>query len=115
MLRMSRGPLAATCLGLGLLGGVAATQKLVGPPLAPAPGNAPLPRDWMSLSPVVKRVLPAVVAIEGKAKPGAKPKTENKGIPDELDPDFGSGVIIDASGIVLTNNHVVENTTEVDV
>src|SRR5262249_23138417 len=34
---------------------------------------------------------------------------------DDLDPGFGSGVLIDASGVILTNNHVVQDTEIVDV
>ena len=37
------------------------------------------------------------------------------GIPDGPRPGLGSGVIIDPSGIVLTNNHVVENADKVSV
>ncbi len=105
----NRWPLVVTCLGLGLVGGLVASQKLIGQPAIPVlPNNPPLPRDWMSYSPVVKRVLPAVVCIEGKAK-GAKPKL------DDLDPRFGSGVLIDPSGIVLTNAHVVADTASAEV
>ncbi len=80
MSRSNRWPLAVTCLGLGLVGGFAASQKLIGQPalpIAPAPGNPALPRDWNSVSPVVKRVLPAVVCIEGKGKVVARPKFDD--------------------------------------
>jgi serine protease Do len=105
--------LAVTCIGLGLIGGFAASQKLIGqPPLAPGnaiPGNQPvLPRDWMSYSAVVKRVLPGVVCLE------AKDKTQRAKLED-IDPGFGSGFIVDPTGIVVTNNHVVRDTTIVEV
>jgi len=89
-------------------------QQLVGQapiPLPPPGGvaNAPVfPREWNSYSPVVKRVMPAVVCIEGKSK-AARPKL------DDVDPGFGSGVIIDPLGIVLTNNHLVADVNSVDV
>src|SRR5262245_22647488 len=98
MTRSNRWPLAVTCLGLGLIGGFAASQKLIGQPPVPLPGNAPLPRDWHSYGPVVKRVLPAVVCIEGKGKAAARPKL------DDVDPGFGSGFLIDPAGVVVTNN-----------
>ena len=74
------------------------------------PGEAVLPRDWNSYAPVVKRVLPAVVSIEGQGKAAAaRPKF------DDVDPGFGSGFLIDPSGVIVTNNHVVRDTTVVEV
>jgi serine protease Do len=104
-----RWPLAVTCLGLGLVGAALTHQRLVGQPV-PAP--PPLPRELASFSPVVKRVLPAVVSIEGKAKTAAKAKPAD---PQDTDPGFGSGVLIDPSGVVLTNNHVVRDVDAVEV
>jgi serine protease Do len=54
--------------------------------------GAPLP----SLAPIVTRVTPAVVSL-----------TTTKGL--------GSGFVIDPKGYVVTNNHVVADTTEADV
>ncbi|MCE9566609.1 MAG: trypsin-like peptidase domain-containing protein [Planctomycetes bacterium] len=107
-------PRAITCLGLGLVGGLMVGQQLVGQAPIPLPppggiGNVPvLPRVWNSYAPVVKRVLPAVVCIEGKSK-STRPKL------DDIDPGFGSGVLIDPLGIVLTNNHLVADINSVDV
>jgi serine protease Do len=108
MFRPNRWPLALTCLALGLLGGLLASQQLIGQPALPAVNPPPLPRDWMSYGPVVKRTLPAVVCIEAQGK-AQKAKFE------DLDPGFGSGVVIDPAGIVLTNHHVVANTPAVQV
>jgi serine protease Do len=112
MFRSNRLLLAVTFLGLGILGGFAASQRLIGQPpvgVPVIPGNMPpLPREWMSYGPVVKRVLPAVVCLEGKGK------TQRAKLED-LDPGFGSGFMVDPSGIVVTNNHVVRDTTVVEV
>ena len=35
--------------------------------------------------------------------------------PPETDPGFGAGVIVDAAGVILTNNHVVADTDSVDI
>jgi serine protease Do len=106
MSRFRRWPLAVTCLGLGLVGGIVADQRLTGQPAAPAP---PAPRELVSFSPIVKRVVPAVVSIEGTARP--VPRNNQP----ESEPEFGSGVIIDPTGVVLTNNHVVQGADAVEV
>jgi serine protease Do len=109
---LGRWPLAVACIGLGLFGGIVATQSLNGQPGGPAPNGAvqpaPLPgRDWQSFAPVVKRVLPGVVCIEGKG--------HRRIVGEDTDPGFGSGVLIHPSGIILTNNHVVVDLDAVDV
>jgi serine protease Do len=122
----------AVCLSVGLLGGYAATTYLHGqaPPAAP--------RDLPSYRDVVKKVVPAVVSIEAKAK--AQPRVLDRkrrvmpdNVPEEFrkffeeleqqnprggaDPQvgFGSGLIVDAKGVVLTNYHVIEGAESVEV
>jgi serine protease Do len=74
-----------------------------------------VPRELTSYRDVVKRVLPAVVSIETRAKPGTRPKDampeEFRRPPSNVDPNrlgFGSGFLADAAGVVVTNYHVVE-------
>jgi serine protease Do len=94
-------------------------------PVAPA-----LPRELTSYRDVVKKVLPAVVSIESRAKAGRR----GRSLPDDMPEDFrrffqdddedkapaprggfGSGVIVDAKGVILTNHHVVEGASQVVV
>src|SRR5947208_4885407 len=102
MSRFRRWPISVTCLGL--LGGFLAVDRLTGQPGQPPP---PPPRELTSFSPVVKRVLPAVVSIEGAARP--IPRNNQ---PD-AEPEYGSGVIIDPAGVVATSNHVVQGADSV--
>ena len=87
---------------------------------------------------VAERVMPAVVNVNVKAKkspgpadPPDRPEMEErfkeffgqeffdrffrKRTPRDEGRASGSGVIVDAQGLVLTNNHVVENAAEIEV
>ncbi len=103
-------------------------------PLAPAPGQAqaqqpvqrvvPQSRQDIQLSfaPVVRRAAPAVVNIyTGRniapwmmADPGFRQFFADQA-PRRVQNSLGSGVIVDASGIVVTNNHVIARADEIKV
>jgi serine protease Do/serine protease DegQ len=92
-------------------------------------GDTPMP----SLAPMVKRVSPAVVNIATRGTIKEKPGQRNPLLDDpffrrffDTPPDArprerqfqsaGSGVIVDAkNGYIITNNHVVENASEITV
>jgi serine protease Do len=127
---MKRCILIVCCLIVGGLTGTYLTGTLLQgqAPVAPA-----LPRELTSYRDVVKKVLPAVVSIDSKGRPEPArqrrrgPREEQ--IPDEFrrffdfdDEDapeprggFGSGVLVDPKGVILTNFHVVEGAASVTV
>ncbi|MEQ1867750.1 MAG: trypsin-like peptidase domain-containing protein, partial [Micropepsaceae bacterium] len=98
-------------------------------------GTAAANMYFPALADIVERVSPAVVSL--KAKVTAEPADE-EAIPDDVPPslrDFfekfrknapgkgarprgevqGSGFVIDPTGYVVTNNHVVANATEIEI
>jgi len=123
-----------TLISGGLVGVFLAGPLLHGQPSIPPT----VPRDVVSYREVAKKVLPAVVSIEARAKVATKKtgekkksKIDDERIPDELrkffedqgpggaddNPNlgFGSGFLIDAKGVILTNNHVVDGADSVEV
>lgn len=65
---------------------------------------------------IAERVNPSVVNITCTEKPGGPDNPENLSEEDlENQYGFGSGVIIDSSGFILTSNHVVESAGKIEV
>ncbi len=109
----------------GLLGGV---ETPAAHPQAPP---APVVIDGMrtSYADVVDKTSPAVVRIEADHKEKATPQTQFPGGDDffkqfqmpkqnqrpQIERGLGSGVVIDANGTILTNNHVVEGADKITV
>ena len=117
-------------LALVAVGGYGASRALVW-----ANNSAPIAHDLPSYRDVVKRVLPAVVSIEAHSKTRVTSSFQTPfnmpGLPEELRKEFerfqkkspemhpgrafGSGLIVDANGVILTNDHVIRGADEVEV
>ncbi len=117
--------------GLGFAAGQAGKASGPNPPATVKMADQPEP-SRSGFAPVVKRVLPAVVSVSSTmvVKTGARGQQldplfrqffgDNSGgqfnMPDEQRSEgVGSGVIVSPEGYILTNNHVVDNATNVTV
>ncbi len=112
---------AFSALGGALAGGVAVYAALRRPPASPSPvsqATPPAPTTFhvsstqieTAITTAVQKVGPAVVTVVGVI-PGQEGFFFR--LPDQE--VSGSGVIISEAGYIVTNNHVVENTTRLAV
>jgi len=92
------------CLCFG--GDASAQTATVSPPLAD------LSRSLQELS---AKVSPSVVQIFVTGYPAPDEENQNATTEPQLERSSGSGVIVDADGYIVTNAHVVENATRVEV
>ncbi len=125
---MNRLWLAVACLFAGGVLAYLGHSLLQGQgPAVPA-----VPREPTSYRGIVKKILPAVVSIDARAKDGAAVPARRAGdmtLPDDLrgmfeEPrfdkarpeddrvGFGSGFVVAARGVIVTNNHVVQGAEE---
>src|SRR6201998_513242 len=79
----------------------------------------------LSFAPVVKRVAPAVVKVyAAKAVENRNPFINDPifrrffgggGMGEQIQRSLGSGVLVDPSGLIVTNNHVIEGADQIKV
>lgn len=120
--------LSLACLAAGIVVGFS-IHEFREAQAQPQPQAIPaIPRELTSYRDIVKQVAPAVVSIEVKPK-GKKPANlkmlfngetssdnERTQAPKRDEPiTFGSGVIIDPKGVILTNYHVLEHAESVEI
>src|ERR1700712_3789592 len=111
--------LASGCTSPATMAQGPGTAPVAGPTAGSMRGSAP-----SSFAPLVKRVIPAVVniaVVEGGSDQTASLPPELRGLRARFrgrrDPVLGagSGFIIDPSGVLVTNTHVVGRATQIAV
>lgn len=122
----------------GFLGGAAQVEDKAAPstppapapvPLAPAPSAKTVPASraevqW-SFAPLVKKTAPAVVNVYAARVTTRSPLARDPffeqffnrqpGLRPRVEASLGSGVIVDPSGIVVTNYHVIKGANDIKV
>jgi S1-C subfamily serine protease len=98
---------AVAVAGVAVLGGLDADTTVVTETEAsPTPGLAPSSGTAMSVNEIYERAAPGVVRVN---------RTSNSTTFDPQGSGLGSGFVIDKTGHIVTNYHVVEGASEVNV
>jgi Do/DeqQ family serine protease len=100
-------------------------KSLTGQSEKAAPNKVPENREQITLSfaPLVKATAPSVVNVYAKSKVAQSPffndpffgRFFGDAMPPRVQSSLGSGVVVDPSGLIVTNNHVIEDAEEVKV
>ncbi|MEJ1969520.1 MAG: trypsin-like peptidase domain-containing protein [Rhizomicrobium sp.] len=106
----------------------AVIAALIFPAFAAAAPTVPgsMPQIQLTFAPVVKRIAPAVVNVYARTVVQAPTNPffsdplfaqlfGNPGLRQRVQQSLGSGVIVRADGVILTNNHVVQGGTDIVV
>ncbi len=103
--------LVAICLALGTMGGIGIVAVSAARPAAAGDVAG-------DLSDLVPKLLPAVVNISTRqliVQPATKPGQVAEQSSTNTRQSLGSGFIIDPTGIIVTNNHVIANAYDITV
>jgi serine protease Do len=113
MFRSQRSLFAVAFLALGSAGGFFLSSASRPVQAEPRP-VAVIPPELTSYRAIVKDVVPAVVSIESRVKT-RRPLRLRDGGDRSVELGLGSGVIVESSGVILTNYHVIDGADFVDV
>ena len=132
-MKFLRRTLIAGGAAIALFTGFAAAPALLSRPadaqeITPAPVRAPNGAP-MSFADLIERVRPAVVSISVRQRPDAATGPETEGLPPGFEEFFrgrpgrpgpaptalGSGFLVDESGVIVTNHHVIEGAEEITI
>ena len=109
-------------LGQAMLSWTVRTVLACSIPLGTGGAWAAAPEPMASRADVIASVLPAVVSVQTVRLPVPPPTRSAQDMPSEgpaepapLLHNYGSGFVIDGTGIIVTNRHVVENTVSIRV